>query len=58
MEWVSEWSELTPFCSDHSKWEIKQFNKNWAVDVAQLVELLLPIPEVRGSIRVIDKNDI
>ena len=27
-----------------------------AVVVAQLVELLLPIPEVRGSTSVIDKN--
>jgi len=28
----------------------------WAVVVAQLVERLLPIPEVRGLIPVISKN--
>ena len=34
----------------------QNLNTTWAVVVAQLVERLLPIPEVRGSNPVIGKN--
>ena len=36
--------------------ERQQIKKRWEVVVAQLVERLLPIPEVRGSNPVIGKN--
>ena len=39
-----------------SKYWLLRVLANWAVVVAQLVEWLLPIPEVRGSNPVIGKN--